>query len=196
MDSIELFTDRLRLRPVRDADAGRTSALMREEIAANLTTWAPETTVAAANARIDNSRRLLLKREALDLAILDRPSDTLIGWLSLFREGDREDLARIGFWLGCEHQGQGLAVEAAEQAMPWGLNFLRARELEACVYPWNAYCIRAMGKLRFDRNGTTELYSPVRERAETSLVFRRDFSRSAERVGERRRAVDGQPAGN
>jgi [ribosomal protein S5]-alanine N-acetyltransferase len=175
MDSIELVTERLRLRPVADEDAGPTSALMRGEIAGNLTTWAPETTIAAAGKRIDHSQRLLKTREALDLAILDRPTGDLLGWLSLFTEGDGGHVARIGFWLGCNHQGRGLIIEAAEQAMPVGLGFLGVRELEACVYPWNTHCIRAMHKLHFDRDGTTELYSPVRQRTETALLFRREF---------------------
>lgn len=190
MDSIELVTDRLRLRPVTDEDAGPTSALMREEIAANLTTWAPETTVAAARERIERSRRLLRTRQALDLAILDRLSGNMLGWLSLFREGDRGLIGRVGFWLGCDHQGQGLVVEAAEQALPLGLGFLGVRELEAYVYPWNTRCIRAMSKLRFDRDGTTELYSPVRQKAETAILFRREFAESDKRVGERDRDID------
>ena len=190
MDSIELVTERLRLRPVADEDAGPTSALMRAEIAGNLTTWAPETTIAAARERIDHSRRLLEKREALDLAILGRAMGDLIGWLSLFTAGDRGHVARIGFWLGCAYQGRGLVVEAAEQAMPAGLAFLGVRELEACVYPWNTHCIRAMDKLRFDRDGTAELYSPVRQRTETALLFRREFGGSFKRVGERDRTVD------
>jgi RimJ/RimL family protein N-acetyltransferase len=193
MNSIEVFTERLRLRPVKDEDAGPTSTLMRAEIAANLTTWAPETTVAAAKERIDSSRRLLTKREALDLAILDQQSGSLIGWLSLFREGDRKQVARIGFWLGCDYQGQGLAVEAAERTMALGLDFLGVSELEACVYPWNTQCIRAIDKLRFNPDGTTELYSPVRKKTETAFLFRRGFSRSVERVGERHLGVDGRP---
>ena len=82
MDSIELVTERLRLRPVADEDAGPTSALMRAEIAGNLTTWAPETTIAAAQERIDHSRRLLEKREALDLAILDRAMGEVLNELN------------------------------------------------------------------------------------------------------------------
>ena len=173
MEIIELVTDRLRMRPVADADASPTAALMCDRIAVNLTTWPPQTTVADARQRISDARHRFSMRQALDLSILERRSGEFLGWLSLFKDDDRDDVARIGFWLGLEYQGQGLLSQAAPAAIASGANFLGVRELEACVYPWNARGIRAICKLGFESAGTTELHSPVRQRTESALLFKR-----------------------
>jgi ribosomal-protein-alanine N-acetyltransferase len=173
MEAIELVTDRLRLRPVVDADAISTAALMCDRIAANLTTWQPKTTVADASRRIADARLRFSMRQALDLSIFGRRSGEFLGWVSLFKDDERDDVARIGFWLGLDHQGQGLVSEAAPVAIASGATYLGVRGLEACVYPWNARGIRAIGKLGFEPAGSTALYSPVRERTEGTLLFGR-----------------------
>lgn len=123
--------------------------------------------------RIKLAQEALAARQSLELAILDRSTRRLFGWVSVGIFPNAEDnVSRIGFWLGGAHQGRGLMLEAAQAAIPLAASFLSIKSLEACVYPWNKAGIGLIRKLGFNPEGTVELFSPVRGRFEEALLFK------------------------
>ncbi|HEY0627918.1 MAG TPA: GNAT family N-acetyltransferase [Sphingomicrobium sp.] len=178
MVRFELETKRLYLRPIAGRDAEATAQLMTPDVAANLTTWPPSMTAEMALDRIRSAEESLSRTRAVEFAIMDRPARHLLGWISIGTvPGDQEGRARIGFWLGTAYQGQGLMFEAAEAAIPLAASFLSIQTLEACVYPWNSRGIALIRKLGFDPTGSTQLFSPVRDRLEEALLFERSLQR-------------------
>lgn len=178
MAALDLRTSRLHLRPVRPDDARATAALMDDEIASYLTTWPPDMSPRQARARIAVAEERLAQREAVELAILRRSTEQLLGWISFIIECPGSGAATIGFWLGREHQGQGLMTEAAAAAIPAAADFLDVRALEAFVYPWNSASIALARKLGFRAVGGTAFYSPVRKQTEEAFLFRRKIADS------------------
>lgn len=171
---LELRTSRLRLRPVELRDALPTAALMNGGIAANLTTWPPQLSPAEARERIAVARDRLAARQALEMAILDRATDQLLGWVSIIVDSPKPHAASLGFWLGQPFQGQGLMIEAVRAVMPLAASFLRISAIEAHVYPWNSASIRLVRRLGFAGEGGVDLYSPIRRRNEEAFRYRLD----------------------
>ena len=171
--SLRLQTDRLVMRPVEDADAAATAALVTPDVAANLSTWPSPMSVAQAAAKIARSKTMLATREALDLAIVDRSGGTLLGWigLALIAPGT----ARVGYWLGGSARGRGLMKEAVIVVVPAAAPFLDAERIIGLVLKDNAPSIAVLQAAGFQFHG--EELVPF-EIARTSRLCLR-FERSA-----------------
>lgn len=174
MTDLERTTERLLLRPVQEWDAAPTAALMTPDVAANLTSWPSPMAPEMALERIRLAHDALAARQALDLAVCDRESEALLGWISVGIPPLATDQgeARIGFWLGRRHQGRGLMTEAAQAVIPMAVDVLSIGTIDACVYPRNATSAAIVRKLGFQPHGCVQLYSPVRGRNEEALLFR------------------------
>lgn len=173
MALLDLYTSRLRLRPVRPDDARATAELMDEDVAAYVTTWPAKMSLRQARERIAAAQEHFAGREAIDFAILSHDSRRLLGWISFMVECRERRVASIGFWLGRQFQGRGVMSEAATAALPAVAEFLDARTIEANAYPWNSASIALLRKLAFKAVGGSTLYSPVRLRNEDAFLFRR-----------------------
>lgn len=172
MNGCELITPRLRLRPVQTVDAEATAALMNANIASNLIGWPATLSVVQARDRIERARHRFSTGRALELAILDRNSGDLLGWISMALSDRQADLASLGYWLGEPHQGRGLMTEAAAAAVPFAADYLGAAIVEARVLPGNPASVALLDNLGFQYQGPSKLFSPVRRRMEESVLFR------------------------
>lgn len=84
--------------------------------------------------------------------LLPKDSDTLIGICGLQRLPEGPDV-EIGWWLAPSHWGQGLATEAARQALAYGFEVSNFERIVAIAHPANRDSLRVMERIgmRFER---------------------------------------------
>ena len=168
-------TERLRLRPLRLEDAEPSARAMTKDVARNLLTFSSPWTVEQARERIRSSAERLASREAVDLAIVRRSDDRLLGWLGFALIVDRPEWATIGFWLATEHRGRGVVTEAGAAALPVAAAFLGIRHVEAAAAADNARSHGVLRRLGFSQTGERTAYYPVRGEEMACRVFALDL---------------------
>jgi RimJ/RimL family protein N-acetyltransferase len=162
-----LTTRRLKVRPVIEADARATAALVSPDVAEQLMTWPSPMSEEQVLEKIHESHEGLEKREAVDFAILRRADERLLGWIGLAAK-DQE--ARLGYWLGAEFRGAGLMTEAAHAVIGPAAEFLCVTALFAFVRMSNRPSIGVLDALGFEVSGEEELFFKFKGRSE--LCFR------------------------
>lgn len=167
MGSLE--TDRLALSPVAGKDAAATARLVCPDVSRNLASWPSPLSIEQAQARIAASMAAFDRREAVDLAITRRADRQLIGWVGLARTDLRE--ARLGYWLGAEFRGQGLAKEAVAAMIEPYAEYLGVDNLVAYVLRGNLASVAILNGVGFRFEREEARYMEVRRRYEPCLRF-------------------------
>lgn len=87
--------------------------------------------------------------------LLPKDDDTLIGICGLQHLPEGPDV-EIGWWLAPSHWGQGLATEAARQALAYGFEVSNFDRIVAIAQAANRDSLRVMDRIgmRFEREGT------------------------------------------
>lgn len=86
--------------------------------------------------------------------LLPKDGDTLLGICGLQQLAEGPDV-EIGWWLAPSHWGQGLATEAARQALAYGFEVANLDRVVAIAQAANRDSLRVMEKIgmRFEREG-------------------------------------------
>ncbi|HKC44672.1 MAG TPA: GNAT family N-acetyltransferase [Burkholderiales bacterium] len=74
--------------------------------------------------------------------------------------------AKLGFWIGRPHWGQGYCTEAAGAIVAYGFQSLGLQRICTPRFRWNAASARVLEKLGFWREGCRRDYVPARGRIE------------------------------
>ncbi len=164
-------TRRLALRPVEAADAAATARLMTPMVAAELISWPSPMTAAQAAERIERSAAGLIAADSADLAILDRRSGALLGWIGAAVIGGERRLGTLGYWLGEDFHDQGYMTEAARAAVPWFAQALRLDAIEACIHPHNFASQAIVEGLGFQLKGRRRIFADTRGAEEDFITF-------------------------
>ena len=164
-----LTTQRLVLRPVAIDDAPATAPLVTPDVAANLSTWPSPMSLEQVIDRIRKSEQARAERTAIDFAIIRRFDRELLGWIGLAVTA--EQTARLGYWLGTEHRGRGLAREAAAVAVPAGAAFLGVRLIKAQVLTGNRASIALLEAIGFSLKDEEDVLMETRNRSERCLTY-------------------------
>lgn len=61
--------------------------------------------------------------------------------------------AELGYWLGEEYWGRGIATEATRAVVPYALEKFQLRRIDAWVYQWNPASARVLEKCDFQLEG-------------------------------------------
>jgi ribosomal-protein-alanine N-acetyltransferase len=78
----------------------------------------------------------------------------LAGGCGLVRgEGVYQRTGEVGYWLGVDHWGRGLATTATAAVVDWAFAHTPLERLEAGVYAWNPASMRVLEKCGFRREG-------------------------------------------
>jgi [ribosomal protein S5]-alanine N-acetyltransferase len=80
--------------------------------------------------------------------------------------------ADIGYWIGKQYQGKGIATECIKLVVNYGFDALKLEEILAYVFPDNNSSIRVLKKNGFEK--TKEIvneYHPISKRYKNSLVY-------------------------
>lgn len=145
-DHLRILTERLRIRLVTLTDAEETARLMTPSVASNLISWRAPMSVAEAQLRIRQSRQAARRLASIDLAVLLRESNALIGWIGFFTAGADPEF-RLGFWLGEVFQAQGYMTEALVATLPASMKYLEINSIVAETYGDNTASARLLHRI-------------------------------------------------
>jgi RimJ/RimL family protein N-acetyltransferase len=165
----DLRTARLRLRPLRDADAAAMTLLINDLGVARMTTAIPHP-----YARDMAEDFIALKRHADPareiVMALDLPEEGFIGALGFHPTGGA--YPELGYWLGRPYWGRGLMTEAVNAALDWARTHWRKRAIASGHFADNDASGQVLTKAGFLYTGVIERrHSTARaEAAETRMM--------------------------
>ena len=80
--------------------------------------------------------------------------------------------ADIGYWIGKQYQGKGIATECVKLVVNYAFNELKLEEILAYVFPDNNSSIRVLKKNGFEKTKeTVNEYHHISKRYKNSLVY-------------------------
>jgi 8-oxo-dGTP diphosphatase len=150
-----IATDRLSLRPYRAGDAGALHRLINVwEVSRNLAHVAYPYDRGLADEWIEASRASLRDGSAVHLAITGQEgeAETLVGGIGL-RIDRKERSGRLGYWVGVQFWGHGVASEAAGRLARWALANMDLDRLEATCLADNAASQAVLRRVGFRHVG-------------------------------------------
>ena len=178
-----ILTDRLRLRAFTDDDAPRLTALLEAREVVEFTPYPHPYGLEDARAFLARQRRWAEEGAAVHWAIEPRDTpegspDGLCGGVLAKLEAQHR-CAELGYWLGRNRWGRGLATEAAAAALAWCFDDWGANRVQAEFVPRNPGSRRVLEKLglrpegllrqrlrRFERYEDLEQYALLRAERE------------------------------
>jgi RimJ/RimL family protein N-acetyltransferase len=149
-----LHTDRLRLRPVDDSDAGDLFALHSDSHVLRYWDAPPWREPERAERFIATSRRMGDEGTGARL-VLERAGDgAFLGWCALARWNPDYRSASLGYCLAAAAWGRGYATEAAGAVLAWAFATLDLNRVQAETDTRNVASARVLEKLGFVHEGT------------------------------------------
>lgn len=79
--------------------------------------------------------------------------------------------ANIGYWMGKQYQGKGIATECIKLAINYAFDILELEEISAYVFTDNNPSIRVLEKNRFVKTSEVNEYHPLSHRYRNSLIY-------------------------
>src|SRR4051794_28779307 len=171
MPTPTLFTARLRLRPIGDADANDLFALHSSARVLGYWDSPPWSERSRAEQFIAACRQLGADGTGSRLAVDRVDSESFIGWCSLTRWNPEYRSAALGYCYNDSAWGHGYATEAARALLQWGFVTLDLNRVQAETDTRNAASARVLEKLGFVREGTLREDCVVNGEVSDSWVF-------------------------
>lgn len=108
--------------------------------------------------------------EGVTQAIVEAHSDRAIGlmWVAL---RPQPHVGGMGYWIVPSERGQGVATAAVRLVVPWALDALDLRRLEAWVQPENLASQRVLRNAGFQQEGRLRNFLNIGGEASDALVF-------------------------
>jgi RimJ/RimL family protein N-acetyltransferase len=117
-------TERLLLRPYREADIDVLHDIQSRPEVVRYLYWEPRTREQVERVMRESSAQIEGEGNALELAIQPRGSETMVGDVVLMYRSEAHRQGEIGFVLHPDHQGHGYATEAAREMLRLGFEQL------------------------------------------------------------------------
>ena len=74
-----------------------------------------------------------------------------------FKDGDKAHVAVLGYWLGEEYWGKGIATKVVKLIVNYIFDNFKIERIEAKVYSWNPPSAKVLTKSGFKLEGTTRM---------------------------------------
>ena len=173
-DGVVIETERLRLRPHREADlAGLVELASNWEVARWLTTVPHPYGEADASAWISRVRQEHETGRPRLFAIARKSDDRLIGNAGIGRrKSDEPNGAVLGYWLGQPFWGQGYGREAVAALTDYAFRAFEPDCVTAFTDPENTASQKLLLACGFVRSGEIDLPKPLRQGASRVPLFR------------------------
>ncbi len=144
----------LTLRPLAPGDAERLVALSAAA-SANYPLWSPsERRLSATRRFIASASEDWQTAQAALFAIAPAArSEELLGVVGLRRDALDAGVAELGYWVGPDHQGQGLGTRAVQRLLAFAFVGLELRRVQASVLSTNQPSLRLLSRLGFVKEG-------------------------------------------
>jgi RimJ/RimL family protein N-acetyltransferase len=117
-------TERLLLRPYREADIDVLHDIQSRPEVVRYLYWEPRTRERVEQVIRESGSQIEAEGNALELAIQPRGSDTMVGDVILMYRSEAHRQGEVGFVLHPDHQGHGYATEAAREMLRLGFEQL------------------------------------------------------------------------
>src|SRR5205807_2534124 len=171
--SFPIETDRLRLRPLREQDAGALNAMESREDVTRWLYWDPRTPAETEQSLQMRIGRTHLTREgdALELAVEQADSGELLGTVTLMYRSELHRQGEIGFVLHPDHHGQGYAREAAAAMLRLGFEQLGLHRIVGRCEPRNEASARLLERLGMRREAHLLENEWVKGEWQSELVY-------------------------
>ncbi len=148
-----LHTARLMLRPFAEPDAEDLFALHSNARVLRYWDAPPWTNRARATEFLATCRQTEQDGSGARLAIESLPSGGFMGWCACFRWNPVHRSLGIGYCLGEDAWGQGVATEAVGAMLSWAYSAFDLNRVDAELDTRNAASARVLEKLGFQREG-------------------------------------------
>ena len=138
-------------------------------------TWPPDDLGRQAyKARVRRYQNDIQEGVGYPFFIFSQSERRLLGGVTLgnVRRGVAQS-AQIGYWLGHQHAGRGLMLDALGLIIPFAFDGLRLHRLEAACIPENTRSIRLLEKAGFAREGLLQSYLKINGQWRDHLLFSR-----------------------
>jgi len=107
-----------------------------------------------------NEKNMLTKIHKLNLAIVDRERQTLIGYCGLGPNDVKETEVEIYYGISEAYRGQGIAYEAAQALLKYAFNKIGLLKVIAVVHPENVASLRIVDKMGMNYEYTYNNLNP------------------------------------
>jgi RimJ/RimL family protein N-acetyltransferase len=77
----------------------------------------------------------------------------------------------IGYWIGKQYQGKGIATECVRLVVNYAFDELKLKEISAYVFPDNNSSIKVLEKNGFEKTKEVNEYHPISKRYKNSLIY-------------------------
>ncbi len=102
---------------------------------------------------IKESKYNLKKKTAYAFGIVLQKTDTVIGIIDLHSVCWESKNAEIGYWIGREYWGKGIATEAVKLVLTYGFEKLKLKRIYAKVFSGNKASLKVLQKNGFKKEG-------------------------------------------
>ena len=150
---LTLQTQRLRLRPLREADAAFVFTLFTDIQFMQYGTTPPFSNLEQAQALIVRDIAAMACGERIRLGIERMEDQTLIGLCSLFKFDGECRSAEIGYGLISNAWGKGYMHEALRALVGYGFSELKLNRIEADIDPKNFASAKSLERCGFSKEG-------------------------------------------
>ena len=130
--------------------------------------------------RIDNALNFIKSsyddfklRKAITLAIdyKNKSILLLVGTIGVKDIDYVNKKANIGYWIGKQYQGKGIATESVKLVVKYAFEILELEEISAYVFPDNNSSIRVLEKNGFIKTNEVNEYHHISNRYRNSLIY-------------------------
>ena len=153
MLTLNLETDRLKLRPFKIDDATRVQELAGNSEVAETTLGIPHPYPIEAAKNWINHQPVLIENGTFPLAIVLKDDGVLIGTMTI-RVDKEHRKGELAYWVGKDYWGKGYATEAAKEVVRFGFEVLSLHRIWAKAMSRNPTSTRVMQKVGMRKEGT------------------------------------------
>lgn len=143
----------LRLRPLRETDAGALFVMLSDPRTVEYWSTEPATDPEAVRNKLLEDMQSDARGNTISWAVCKRGSEKMLGKCVLFHLDKRHRRAEIGFILNRDHWRQGVMNQALRAILDFAFSNLGLHRIEADVDPANSGSLALLEKLGFKREG-------------------------------------------
>ncbi|KLN60154.1 hypothetical protein WH96_13275 [Kiloniella spongiae] len=166
-----LITNRLKLRFFEHSDAPSLAKLISPNISRWLANWPPRLSIPEAHKKITQLIETTESKRALNVAIICKDDNQLIGALSVKVGKSNQHIGELGYWVGDAYQNQGFVSEILLEFTEIAFKQLQLTELQAGAQRENKASFALMKKIGMKFKGTKTHYIPIRNSHEEVLYY-------------------------
>jgi ribosomal-protein-alanine N-acetyltransferase len=144
-----LFTERLRLRRMTEADAAHFFEMRRDPDIMKYIARPLAKTVDDAVKLIRDTDDAIRRNELINWGITFREEDKVIGTIGFYRMKPEHHRGEIGYMLNPKYHRQGIINEAVETAIKYGFGEMKLHSIEGCIDPRNSASEKVLLKNNF-----------------------------------------------